>query len=81
MMVDLMNYDLHPQLSDVGIPTLLIYGDSEPATQLTLPGLLKALPASQSLVMPDCGHFPFIEQPDAYFQALVRFWNQQGQGD
>jgi proline iminopeptidase len=65
-------FDLRPQLAKLEIPTLLIYGESDPnlATAKLQQGYFaKAKPRLE--VIGGAGHYPFLDQP-AKFHALVR---------
>jgi proline iminopeptidase len=76
MMVDLMGYDLHDALTAVTVPTLILYGLAEPATELSGAKLHATMPNSELVVIDDAGHFPFIEQPIGFTDAVKRFLNQ-----
>jgi len=76
MMVDLMGYDLHDDLTMVTVPTLILYGSAEPATDLSGARLYETMPNSELVVIEDAGHFPFIEQPAEFADAVRRFLNQ-----
>lgn len=73
LMGDLMAYDLHPQLSEVTAPTLLLYGAGEPAAALSGPRLQEALPNAKLVIMEKTGHFPFVEQPNAFHREIRGF--------
>ncbi|MBL6448149.1 proline iminopeptidase-family hydrolase [Fulvivirga sp. 29W222] len=70
---DLTDFDLYNGLKDVSVPTLIIYGEDEPAATLSGKALESSIPQAQLLVIPKCGHFPFVEQPDVYFQGIKQF--------
>jgi len=72
---EIADYDLLAHLRDVDVPTLIIYGDQEPATSFYLNEFAKTLPNTQRLIVTESGHFPFIEQPDVYFQTIRHFLN------
>ena len=73
MMVDLMDFDLHDDLTAVTVPTLILYGSAEPATELSGAMLREGTPNSEWVVIENAGHFPFIEQPAAFTDAVRRF--------
>jgi len=59
---------------DAGIPLLLVYGANDPL--LTPPEVDHAWISGQymhQVVMPDCGHFPMLEAPDAFHRLLIDF--------
>jgi proline iminopeptidase len=67
---ELMNYDLLPALRQFTLPVLVLYGDYEPAATLSGPVYKAALQQGKLVIVPQSGHFPFIEQPKA-FDSLV----------
>lgn len=73
IMVDIANYDLHPRLSSLRIPTLLIYGEIEPAVSLSGAKLDNTVPNSKLIVFKKSGHFPFVEQQDQFIKEVQAF--------
>ena len=73
MMADLRGFDLREALTGVDVPTLIIYGAAEPAAEIAGTALDQRLPNSELVVIENSGHFPFIEQPDTLFAALLEF--------
>jgi len=73
MMVDLASFDLHDRLAQISIPTLILYGSAEPGAQLGGTALHEHLPNSTFVIIEDAGHFPFIEQPQAFLRAVRDF--------
>jgi proline iminopeptidase len=76
MMVDLTEYDLHDALGDVTAPTLLVYGSDEPGAALGGAALHEALQYSTLVSIGNAGHFPFIEQPEEFFNQIRMFLNK-----
>ena len=66
-------YDLHRQLSELEIPTLIIHGDYDPIPMEAIQKIHHSLDRSQLVVIRDCGHFPFIEQPDKFVEIITVF--------
>jgi len=60
----------------LGIPSLVVHGDRDPiplqSAQATADGL-----GASFVVLSDCGHVPYVEQPDALQQALEEFVRAQ----
>ena len=55
------------ELSGVKAPTILLWGDSDKSHKHTrAESLLDLLPQARIRHLPDCGHFPELEQPDVY---------------
>lgn len=64
------DYDLLPQLRGLDVPTLVVSADREFIPVDIARDIAAALPDSRFEVIPDCGHFSFIDQPEAV-HALV----------
>jgi pimeloyl-ACP methyl ester carboxylesterase len=65
---------LDQQLSLVHVPTLVITGDDDrivPTAQSLR--LARELPGAELVVIPQCGHLPQEEQPEAFLQAVSAF--------
>lgn len=73
LMAELSNYDLHEELNSLDIPTLLVYGDNEPAVEMSGQKLDSTIPNSRLSIIQNSGHFPFIEQPDQFMSELQGF--------
>lgn len=76
LMADISNYDLQDELQNLTIPTLIVYGDSEPAAEISGPVLNRLLPNSSYTIIDHSGHFPFIEQPEKFRQTVISFLNE-----
>jgi pimeloyl-ACP methyl ester carboxylesterase len=61
-------------LHRVDVPTLLIWGDTDRLfpKEIAL-AYQQAIPGSKLVMIPECGHVPQIEQPDAFVAALESF--------
>lgn len=72
-------FDLRSQLGEVAAPALIVTGTDdficspEAAKQIHL-----RLKNSKLLVFEDCGHFPWMEQKDAFFQDVPAFLRALG---
>ncbi len=73
MMVDLESFDFHADLASVTIPALVLYGADELGATLGGTALAEALPNATYALIPNAGHFPFIENPTAFFAAIRDF--------
>jgi proline iminopeptidase len=67
-------YDLIPKLDSVRIPTLVISGDHDFFPDEVAGHIAEAIPNAQLVTMKDCGHFAFLECPDAVRNALRDFF-------
>jgi pimeloyl-ACP methyl ester carboxylesterase len=66
--------DYRPRLADITTPTLIVAGATDwlfPVEQAARP--LTAIPRSKLVVLPESGHFPFIDEREATLGAL-RTW-------
>lgn len=66
-------FNLHASLKILQIPTLIIHGDSDPIPAITAQNIHQSIQGSKYVLLKNCGHFPYVEQPDAYFNALKEF--------
>ncbi|MET0595921.1 MAG: alpha/beta hydrolase [Polyangiaceae bacterium] len=66
-------YDYRPRLRSFAAPTLVVIGDSDPFgdAHAVMNALENAHP--EYAVMPKCGHFPWVESPDAFRPVVERF--------
>lgn len=72
---DLTEYDFHSDLKSIQCPTLLIYGNYDPLTQLAAPKIHKTIDNSKLIILDKCGHFPFIEKQNEFNKVLINFMN------
>jgi hypothetical protein len=66
-------YDLTPSLCDHEIPTLLFHGDEDLVPVDVVRPIADALRAAQLVVLPACGHFALLEQPDRTIELIESF--------
>jgi len=67
------NYDLIPQLRQLRIPTLVIHGDRDMVPVGIAEEIAAAILGANLVVLPDCGHFAYIDQPDEVHRRVVEF--------
>lgn len=66
------------RLSEIRAPALVVVGEFDIPDFRLIAGLLtENLPNVRRLVMPDCGHVPPLEQPDAFNEALIAFLRER----
>jgi proline iminopeptidase len=70
---DLSDFDFFDELGTISVPTLVLYGSVEPAAEISGEALHAAIPNSELVIIPNAGHFPFVEQPDAFLGAVRGF--------
>ena len=66
----LQNYDFKPDLAALTLPTQLIVGENDAAVPETMRGMAAKSPVATLAVVPNSGHLPNIERPDA-FNAIL----------
>jgi pimeloyl-ACP methyl ester carboxylesterase len=69
-------YDPHLRkwLHRIDVPTLLIWGANDRLFPMEYAYVYHTLiPGSEAVIIPECGHVPNIEQPDAFVRELVDF--------
>lgn len=64
--------DLRPALKDFARPTLAIAGRQDPLDPKVQYEIHLALKDSTLELIPRCGHFPWIEQPERFYEAVDR---------
>jgi len=71
---DLFENPLAPHLESINCPVLLICGEEDGTTP---PGghvrMSRAIKHSKLVILPEVGHFPNVESPDAYSEAIMNF--------
>lgn len=81
LMPEITEYDLTKELGQMSIPTLILYGSSEPASDLSGPVMDAHIPHSKFTIIEKSGHFPFIEQPAKFRDVVLNFLkNYDGKG-
>jgi pimeloyl-ACP methyl ester carboxylesterase len=67
------SFDLRPRLSALRAPTLLLHGSADfVPTRLVRP-IHDAVTDSRLVVLDDCGHFSFMEQPARAVSCVAEF--------
>lgn len=66
------DFDLVPALRDVHCPALVVHGRQDPIPLEASAATADALHA-ELVVLDDCGHVPYVEQPAALFQTVRTF--------
>jgi len=65
------HYDSRPGLRKLAAPVLIVQGDDDPIG--TFDELRAALPKAQAQLVAGAGHFPWLEQPATFWDAVDRF--------
>ena len=66
-------YDLMPKIHSLRVPTLVIAGDHDFFPDEVAGHIAQAIPTARLVTMKDCGHFAFLECPDAVRNTLLDF--------
>lgn len=66
------DFDLRARLRAVRLPVLVVHGRNDPIPLASADAVADAL-AGTLVVLDDCGHVPYVEQPAALFNAMQRF--------
>jgi pimeloyl-ACP methyl ester carboxylesterase len=79
MALGLAEADLRDVLPRVDVPTLLVYGDADERSPLTVADeLQRGIPGSRLEVMPGAGHMGFLEYPDEFDALVLDFLRPRG---
>lgn len=73
LMTPLRGLDFWDRLPDIDVPVLLLHGAEDPIPSAMVEELGAALPNAEVRIIPNAGHFPFLETPDAFFDAVRAF--------
>lgn len=65
-------FDLRPALARLEVRAIVVHGDDDPIPRATAQATADALHAPL-VVLPDCGHVPYVEAPEAFVAALDPF--------
>jgi proline iminopeptidase len=63
-------YDLLPTLRRLAVPTLVLHGEDDFVPVDLATHVADAIPAARLAVLPQCGHFAYLEAPDAVMQHV-----------
>lgn len=70
-------YDLSEILDRLNVPTLVLHGDVDPIPLTTAKELHEKIRGSKWVVLKNCGHFPYVEVPEIFFEHLEEFLSKQ----
>ena len=67
-------FDLRPDLPQIAAPTLVITGEEDFITgPLSAAEVSQGIAAARTILIPGCGHFIFVEAPEAFRDAVLAF--------
>jgi len=64
-------YDLVPRLRALEIPTLVLHGEHDFIPVALAARIAEAMPRARLVVLPGCGHFAYLESPDAFADQVA----------
>lgn len=67
------SFNLHKGLKALKVSTLILHGDSDPIPPSTAQDIHENIPGSKYVLMKNCGHFPYVEDPATYFKYINEF--------
>lgn len=76
----LRDFDVTGGLGGMGVPVLLMAGDSDEVSVETMLGYASAIPGSRLCIVPDAGHALAFEQPEMYRRAVEGFLTEHAPG-
>ena len=67
-------FDLRPDLARITAPALVITGEDDFITgPVCAHEIADGVAGSELVLLPDCGHFVFVEQPERFAEAVASF--------
>ena len=69
-------YDLHPKLRRLTVPTLVIHGDRDLFPLGGTRNVAEAISGARLVVLDDCGHFAYLERPAEVLKAILGHFPQ-----
>jgi pimeloyl-ACP methyl ester carboxylesterase len=73
-LVRVVNEDWRPVLSSIKVPVLLIWGSEDAEVPLQVAHeALEELPTARLVTLEGAGHFPFLDQPEPFTEAVTNF--------
>lgn len=76
-MASLGQWDWRSSLSQVKVPALIIHGTLDPLPLDGAKSWASVLQHGQLLLLDGVGHFPYLEVPDRFFEAVNQFLNEK----
>jgi len=66
-------YDLRPRLGPLKSPTLVIHGERDFVPLECSRNIADSVPGARLVVLPECGHFAYLERPADVLETVVDF--------
>lgn len=75
----MVGFDLRPSLAEITAPVLVAVGEEDALTdEARAREITDAIPTSQLRTIPECGHVPCLEKPDAVTRLLDEWFESAG---
>jgi len=68
-----LTFDLRPELPEITAPTLVITGEDDFITGPVCAADFESIPDQRTVLIPDCGHFIFVEARDRFRDEVTAF--------
>jgi proline iminopeptidase len=69
-------FDLIPRLQALDIPTLVLHGEDDFIPVALAARIAHAMPRGRLVVLERCGHFAFLESPEAVYKQVVALFER-----
>lgn len=71
--------DLRPELANLRVPALIIHGAKDDIVNPDQAEIFQKIlvPSAQVVVMPNCRHFPFMDDPETFNRILIAFLREE----
>jgi len=71
-------YDIHPKLAVIKCQALIVGADYDQVPPEANERIHQSIKNSKLVVLKECGHFPYIEQPKEFFSTVRNFVKKSG---
>lgn len=68
------DYNIHDDLKRIKCPTLIVHGDADVIPVYVAERLNKSIEKSKLIILPNVGHFLWIEAPDEIYRVIDEFF-------
>ena len=68
-------FNLNKDSKALKVSTLILHGDADPIPPNTAQDIHEHISGSKYVLMKNCGHFPYVEDPATYFKHINEFLN------
>lgn len=66
-------FNLYNSLAALQMPILIIHGEADSIPSITAQSVHECIAGSKFILIKNCGHFPYVEEPEVYFKHLATF--------